>query len=61
MRKQAKKKFTDNDYIEYLQAYDQFYQKRCKICGGGSPRVDSQFSEQFAADKVGFTLSMKKV
>ena len=55
-----KKLFSDEDYIEYMRAYDEFYEKRCKIFGPkGCPRLDSQFSENIAADKVGFKLKHK--
>ncbi len=54
------KKYSDTDYIEYMKAYDEFYKKRCTIFDSdGCPRLDSQFSENIAADKVGFTLKHK--
>ena len=52
--------FSDKDYIEYMKAYDEFYQKRHNILKlKGCPKLDSQFSEHIAADKVGFTLKHK--
>ena len=55
-----KKLYSDADYIEYMEAYDEFYKKMCTIFGtSGCPRLDSQFSENIAADKVGFALEHK--
>ena len=53
-----KKLYSDADYIEYMKAYDEFYKKRCKILGKkGCPKLDSQFSENLAASKVGFKIN----
>ncbi len=50
---------SDQDYIDYMKAYDDFYQKRLKVFNGGSPRLDSQFSESIAADYFDFELDHK--
>jgi hypothetical protein len=43
-----------------MKAYDDFYDKRRNIFKSrGCPKLDSQFSENIAADKVGFVLDHK--
>ena len=55
-----KTRYSDSDYKEYMRPYDEFYEKRCKIFKSkGCPKLDSQFSENIAADKVGFKLDHK--
>ena len=53
--------FSDENYIEYMRAYDEFYKKRRSILKlRGCPKLDSQFSENLAASKVGFHVDHSK-
>lgn len=50
---------SDKEYKEYMKAYDEFFNKKLSIFEGGSPRLDSQFSESIAADYFEFNLDHK--
>ncbi|MDE7182494.1 MAG: hypothetical protein K2O41_05665 [Clostridia bacterium] len=47
------------EYKEYMKAYDEFYHKRKAFSKRGSPKLDSQFSENIAADYFDFNLDHK--
>lgn len=48
---------SDVEYVQYMEAYDEFYLKKLMIFGKGCPRLDSQFSESIAADYFDFDLN----
>lgn len=39
---------SDDEYKEYMKAYDEFYKKTLPIIGKGCPKLGSQFSEALA-------------